>query len=150
MEVVAAAVSAAIALAALVVSIVVARRQTEIQERLAAVEEARRAEEVEARGRARVVVSIQHEKRGERGRDEWLVLHNEGPALARDALVEVEKKKGIPDVIGLGALPVDLQPGQSMRFILTVAMGEGPKMPVTVRWTDSAGNHEELWTLLTF
>jgi hypothetical protein len=150
MEVVVAAVSAGIALAALVVSIVVARRQTRIQERLAAVEEARRAEEVEARGRARVVVSIQHEKRGERGLADWLVLHNEGPALARGALVEVEEGKGVPGVIGLDALPADLQPGQSLRFILTVAMGDGPTMPVTVQWADSAGSHREPYTLLTF
>jgi hypothetical protein len=133
-----------------VVSIVVARRQTGIQERLAAVEEARRAEEVEARGRAWVVVSIQHEKRGERGRDDWLVLHNEGPALARDALVETEEGKGIPDVLGLGTLPADLQPGQSMRFRVTPAMGDGQTMRVTVQWTDSAGSHKEPYTLLTF
>lgn len=53
-----AGVSAAIALVALVVSILVARRQTAIQERVAAIEEARRAEEVEARTRARVTASI--------------------------------------------------------------------------------------------
>ena len=40
MEVIVAAISAGIALAALLVSIAVARRQTGIQERLAAVEEA--------------------------------------------------------------------------------------------------------------
>ena len=64
-----AAISAALSLAALVVSVILAwrqtdlqlrsvilaRRQTDIQARLAAIEEARRAEEVEARGRARVI-----------------------------------------------------------------------------------------------
>jgi hypothetical protein len=106
-EVVVAAISAGIALVALVVSILVARRQTTIQERVAAIEEARRDEEVEARTRAHVTASIAHARgtegvvrsgvRSGEGLVEaapgpmvvWLVLRNEGPALARDVeLVE--------------------------------------------------------------
>jgi hypothetical protein len=163
-EVVVAAISAVIALAALAVSIVVARRQTAIaseqtaiQKRLAAIEEARRAEEVEARGRARVTASL--------ARDEQpgfvvrsgqlapkpiplrLVLHNDGPALARSVYIAVEEGADRPQVLGLEALPIDLQPGQSMTFIVTVGLRSMPRMRVTVRWTDEAGDHEEPFTL---
>jgi hypothetical protein len=159
-EVVVAAISAAIALAALVVSIVVARRQTAIQERLAAIEEARRAEEVEARGRARVTASLaRDEPQGVMVRAGQLapkpvplrlVLHNDGPALARSVQLAVEQGPGVPQVLGLEALPVDLQPGQSMLFIVTVSLRSTPTMRVTVRWTDEAGDHEEPFTLQAF
>ena len=142
MEVAVAAISTAIALVALVVSIVVARRQTAIQARLAAIEEARRAEEVEARTRARVMASVAQEER-DRGRKEWLVLHNEGPALASG--VQVDLQEG--PVIGLEALPVDLQPGQSTRFPVLFGLGEVPILRITVRWADETGDHAEPYTL---
>ncbi len=159
MDVIVSAIGAAIALVALVVSIAVARRQTAIQERLTAIEEARRAEEVEARARARVTASFESEDRqvvqveprnlvlGNR-----LVLHNEGPALARDVKAEVASEGGGegPEVFGLEeALPCDLQPGQRMPFRVTTTLGDSPTIRVTVRWTDDAGDHEELFKLLT-
>jgi hypothetical protein len=143
------AISVGIALGALVVSIVVARRQTGIQERLAAIEEARRAEEVEARTQARVTASLVHEQLDARRRDTRLVLHNEGPARARNVEAELEEGPQIPSVIGLDALPVDLQPGQQMRFTVAAAMGDAMTFRVTVRWTDEAGDHEEPFTLST-
>jgi hypothetical protein len=141
-EVVVAAISAVIALAALAVSIVVARRQTAIQERLAAIEEARRAEELEARGRASVTASLH------RGLDE-LTLRNEGPALARGVGLEVEEGPHLPPVYGIERLPVDLQPGQRMTFHVPGQQYEAPVIRVTVRWTDAAGDHEEPFTLQT-
>lgn len=149
MEVVVAAISMVIALVALVVSWRVARRQTAIQERVAAIEEARRVEEVEARTRARVTVDVVHEQRDARRRDSRLVLHNEGPALARDVEVEVEEGPQVPSVIGLEALPVDLQPGQQRRFIVAVGVKDATTFRVSVRWTDEAGGHEEPFTLST-
>jgi hypothetical protein len=157
-EVVVAAVTAGIALLALVVSIIVAQRQTAIQERLAAVEEARRAEEVEARTRARVTASIMRVETPPLIRTvasspapiSWpvlLVLRNEGPALARDVQVQVEEAPHVPTVNGLEVLPVDLQPGQPMTFHMPVAMGDAATIRVTVRWTDGAGGHEEPFTL---
>jgi hypothetical protein len=99
-EVVVAAISAGIALAALAVSFVVAKRQTATQERLAAIEEARRAEEVEAQGRAHVSVSIARPGPAETVASTvapvtvswhvWLVLRNDGPALARGVEVTDE------------------------------------------------------------
>jgi hypothetical protein len=138
------AVIAAIALAALIVSWWVARRQTAIQERVAAIEEARRAEEVEARGRARVTASLE---RG--GGRLQLVLRNEGQAVARSVKAELEQGPRTPAVLGLEDLPVDLQPGQPMPFPIPMALGDATMFRVTVRWADEAGDHEKPYKLST-
>ena len=160
MEVVVSAISAGIALIALVVSIVVARRQTAVQERLAAIEEARRAEEVAARGRAWVTAVIErpeHElsivtkasaspTRPPVGYPPVvLVLRNEGPALARSVLVEIQQGSR---PMGLEVLPVDLQPGQPMRFPIVRDLHDKTTMRIVVGWTDDDGNHQEPFTLL--
>lgn len=161
METEVAAIAAAIAFAALVVSIVVAIKQariateqTAIQKRLAAVEEARRAEEVEARTRARVTVTIV------RVDDRpavsvisypsppgWLILYNEGPVLARSVELVPEQGPGVPPIVGIEALPVDLQPGQQMTFQVPVTPETAAMLRVTVRWADGAGGHVEPFTL---
>src|SRR5215212_2766264 len=114
MEVAVNAVTAAIALAALVVSIRVSRRQTRIQEqqtgiqeRLAAVEEARRADEVAARGRAQVTATIQPGRLADQGPGVRmvLVLRNDGPAVARRVLATVEERPGTPRPLGVGGTP---------------------------------------------
>jgi hypothetical protein len=151
-------VDTVIALLALAVSIVVAvwqartareqtaiaREQTAIQERVAAIETARRTEEVESRDRARVTASFQP-----RGPDSQLVVHNEGPAIGRDVEVEVEEGPGVPPVFSLEGLPNDLQPGQPMTFQVPVSMGEAAPLRVTVRWNDGAGGHEQAYTFQT-
>jgi hypothetical protein len=157
-DVVVAAVSASIALAALVVSILVARRQTAIQERVAAIEEARRAEEVDARRRARVTASIAVSGAAEPVMGTvtapvvswhvWLVLRNDGPALARGVEL-VDEGPQAPRVMGLDLLPVDLQPAQQMVFPIPVGHADDPIVRVRVRWTDEAGKHEEPYTLQT-
>jgi hypothetical protein len=143
-EVVVNAITAAIALVALVVSFRVARRQTAIQERMAAIGEARRAEEVEARRLAQVTASFQP-----RGPDSQLVVHNQGPATARDVEVEVEEGPGVPPVFSLEGLPNDLQPDQPMTFQVPMSMGEAAPLRVTVRWHDGAGGHEQAHTFQT-
>jgi hypothetical protein len=129
----------------------IAREQTTIQQRLAAIEEARRAEEVAARaeeaaarGQARVPASI---RRG--GAEDGLVLHNEGPALARGVRVQVESLDGdpLPTFDGIEVLPVDLQPDQQLVFLILRAMADASTWRVTVRWTDEGGDHEEPYTL---
>ncbi len=154
MEVVVAAISGGIALLALVVSIVVARRQTAIQERVAAIEEARRAEEVEARGRARVTAGIVYvDARPAMAAvtypppDRLLMLRNEGPALARDVALQLEEGPGVPLIRDIQVLPADLQPGQYMGFPIPVKPEDDAMVRVTVCWTDGAGDHEEPFTL---
>jgi hypothetical protein len=160
-EVAVQAVTAAIALAALVVSILVARRQTRIQEqqariqaqqtgiqeRLAAVEEARRTDELAARERARVTADVWREGPDDRKRSLRLVLRNEGPAIARGVNVTVDDSPQTAGLIGLEVLPADLQPGQVMKFIITMGLGDRPTLQVIVRWTDAAGDHEAPYTL---
>jgi hypothetical protein len=143
MEVVVAAISATIALVALVVSWRVSRSQIAIQERVAAIEEARRAEEVAARGQARVTASILDEG--------WsrLVLHNEGPAFARGVEADIVSLDGdpVPPFNGIHALPMNLQPDQAMEFSFEVTLAEARTVRVTVLWADEAGKHEEPYML---
>jgi hypothetical protein len=144
-ELVLSGISVFIAVVALVVSVIVATRQTAIQERVAAIEEARRAEEVAARTRAQVTARILH---GEP--DPELVLRNEGPALARGVDAHVgyfDVDNVFPPVIGLDLLPADFQPGQEMRFSIPMALGDPVMLRVLVRWTDGAGEHEEPFAL---
>lgn len=137
-----AGISAGIALAALVVSFVVARQQTAIQERLAAIEEARRAEELDARTVAQVTASMG------RPLDPHLILRNHGPAVARGVELEVQQGPRIPQVQGLTeALPADLQSDQELAFHVPVDLAIARVFRVTVRWTDGAGDHEELFVL---
>jgi hypothetical protein len=138
-------VSAAISLAALVLSRRVARQQTAIQEQLAAIAKARRDEEVEARSRAQVTASIDRE-----GSRTTLLLRNQGLAAAREVSIDVASLDGHrpgPSVNGQEVLPVDLQPGQPLRFGIPVALGDPVAFRVTVSWTDGAGRHAEPFAL---
>jgi hypothetical protein len=143
-----AAAGVVIALIALVVSIVVARWQTAIQERLAAIEEARRAEEVEARSRAHMMASVIRE-----GSRTTLVLRNPGAALARDVDIDVVSLDGHrqpPTVNGRDILPVDVQPGAVLRFGIPVSMGDAVAALVTDSWTDEVGGHKEPFAVQLF
>jgi hypothetical protein len=150
-EVVVAVISAVIAVLALAISTEVHLRQTAIQERVAAIEEARRTEEVEARGRAWVTASVARSGRTEPiigtgtaaivSWQVWLVLRNDGPALARGVELTDEGPQA-PRVMGLEILPVDLQPAQQMVFLIPVGYGTirlctsgsaGPMRPASTR-----------------
>jgi hypothetical protein len=140
-----------VAVVALAVSGAVARQQTRIQERLAAIEEARRREEVAARSRAEVTAALRPDERDHRGRNLRLVLRNEGPAIAYTVKAKVDEGTKIPTVHGLEALPVDLQPGQEMKFPVAAAMGDMPTFGVLIEWSDElAEDNGRRWTLQTF
>jgi hypothetical protein len=137
-----------IALAALLFTYRVSRRQTElaqqqtdVQARLTAIEEGRRAEELDARQRALVRADI--------GRG-VLMLTNSGQALAREvrcAVTSLEEGVQPATIFGLEQLPVDLQPRQSMTFDYAKALGEAGLVRVVVTWIDDAGEHEVPHTL---
>jgi hypothetical protein len=74
-------------------------------------------------------------------------VHNEGPAVARGVTVEIDKRPQTPDVLGLEDLPVDLQPTQERRFLVSVGLMEVPTIRLTVRWADDAGDYEVPYTL---
>ena len=124
-----------------------AQQQTDVQARLTAIEEGRRADEVEARRHARVVPAF---RRPEPNRLRF-VLTNQAPAPARDVRCQLEALDGRqpPRVVGLEALPVDLRPGQSMEFIASAGLGMSPRIRAVVTWVDDAGEQEEPFTLNT-
>lgn len=152
------AIIAALALAALIVSIIVARKQVKytreqtwiaheqsaMQAKLTVIEEARRMEEVDAKGRAKVVPSFEPSN---------FVLHNQGLAIARGVKVELHAIDGNDEAADLGfipdldRLPVDLGSGQRMRFGTAIAMETPTTVPVDVKWTDEAGPHAESFAL---
>ncbi|HEY5990494.1 MAG TPA: hypothetical protein VIV12_29505 [Streptosporangiaceae bacterium] len=143
-----------IALAALLYTHKVSRRQTnlaqqqtDVQARLTAIEEARRADEVDARRRARVVPAFW---RPESNRLR-LVLTNEGPAPAREVGCDLAPLDGrqLPRVMGLEALPVELRPGQPMEFLATAGLGMSTLIRAVVTWVDDVGEQEESFTLNT-
>jgi hypothetical protein len=156
--VVIAAISAALSLSALGISVflarrqsdlqaalsILARRQTDLTVRVAAIEEARRTEEMGARRRARVTARFD-------ASFQVLTLTNHGPATARDVSVEVRPVDGVePIALDLGGLPVDLRPGQQV--FLDAKPGSqdaGATITATVRWTDDAGAQDELFVLNT-
>jgi len=144
-----------IALAALLSAYRVSRRQTElaqqqtdVQARLTAIEEGRRADEIDARRRARVVPAFW---RPEPNRVRF-VLTNQGQAPAREVRCKFDALDGAqpPRVIGLEeALPVELRPGQSMEFAASAGLGMSTLLRAVVTWVDDAGEQEESFTLNT-
>jgi hypothetical protein len=170
--VVVAATGAALALAALAVSVLLARRQADleaaeevlgrrqadlqdrvaaledrfvdVQDRVAALEEARRAEAAAAGRRARVTARFDRSFR---------VLHlvNDGPGAARGVTVELRPiGDGRPPALDLGGLPVDLRPGQQLFLDAEQPSPDGvAAMTATVRWTDDSGPRDETFVLST-
>ena len=163
--VVVAATGAALALAALAVSVLLIRRQADLeaveevlarrqadlqdrvadlQDRVAALEAVRRAEAAEAGRRARVTARFDRSFR---------VLHliNDGPAAARGVTVELWPiGGGRPPALDLRGLPADLRPGQ--RLVLDAeqsSLDGAPSMTATVRWTDDTGAQDETFVLPT-
>jgi hypothetical protein len=143
-----------IALAALLYTYRVSRRQTElaqqqtdVQARLTAIEEVRLAGEIDARRRARVVPAF---RRPEPKRVRF-VLTNQGLAPAREVRCKLDALDGQepPRVVGLEALPVELRPGQEMEFPALTGLGMSTLIRGVVTWTDDAGDQEESYTLNT-
>jgi hypothetical protein len=142
-----------IALAALLYTRTVSRRQTElaqqqtdVQARLTAIEEGRRADEVEARRHARVVPSFRRPE----PKQLRFVLTNEGAAPAREVRCNLEGRDGRhpPQVMGLED-PVELRPGQPMAFVASAGWGMSVEIRAVVTWVDDAGAQEEAFTLNT-
>ena len=136
-----AAAGAALSLAALAV---LARRQGDLQARVAAAEAARRADEAEAGRRARVTARFDPSFG-------VLQLANDGPAPARGVTVEVRPiGDGPAPALDLTGLPVDLRPGQRLLLDSRHRSPDGAAgMTATVRWTDGTGVRDETFVLTT-
>jgi hypothetical protein len=152
------AIGAALSLGALVISVilawrqadvqavlvVLARRQADIQARVAAIEEARQAKEAEARRQAQMTATFDVSFR-------VLMLTNGGPAVARGVTVEVRPiGDGEPPALDLRDLPADLRPGQQLFLDARPASPDcAASMMASVRWTDDAGAQAETFILNT-
>ena len=125
-------------------SVLLARRQADLQDRVAALEEARRVELAEAGRRARVTARFDRSFR---------VLHlvNDGPAAARGVTVELRPiGGGRPPALDPGGLPVDPRPGQQLFLDAEQPSPDGAAaMTATVRWTDDSGAWDETFVLST-
>ncbi len=123
------------------------KEQTALQAKLTTIEEARRAEQVEARQHARVTVSISRVRNLH-----WrLELTNESPAVARSVTLEISSATEAkpPQLLGGEGLPADIHPGQSLPFDLLASVAEATLLNALVRWTDDAGSQEATYPLRT-
>jgi hypothetical protein len=113
-----------------------ARRQTDIQERLLALETARDEAHSRHTQRANVRGAIQKS-----GRDWRLIITNDGPAMARNIRVELD---GGP-MLAHTLVPrnqnevTKLAPGVNARYLLAPAMGKPMTVEVRVTWDDDSG-----------
>lgn len=134
------------AVAALLVSIVVAVHQHNLALRLGNIEIDRRGDEVRRQRTATVVPTMERDQ-DSRGRPRRrLTLTNRGEAVAREVNFSVEGRGGrVPRiVIAEGVLPIPtLGPGADFPFVVSASIPVAPAIDVTVQWLDDEGAHEE-------
>lgn len=117
----------------------VSHRADAIQERLAAVEEARREDELAEQATASLSVEfVEHGRNSKR-----LVVHNFGPARARgiDLVLDCNEKDG-PWLHAAPFPDLDLLPGQTFEIPAMTAGATPPSVNGTLSWTDDGGRHE--------
>jgi hypothetical protein len=108
-------------------------------------EERKRQELAEAAGK-KAKLRVHHENSSN---EDYLVVTNEGPALARWVGIEVVGVDGgdrLPQlVVPPGQLPVEeLRLGDPVRFLLGIAYGDGHSLLVRLTWDDDEeGRHDE-------
>lgn len=142
-----------IALAALVIAVLVgvaqyrlqkatADAQRQLQERLAAMEEERRSEEVANRSTAVVVCEKRKEPTSKGRLATWIVFRNIGQAAARDVWFEREPLAGLITGDENADYP-RMAPGQEWKILADPTMGDPERITFQYGWTDDAGDHQE-------
>ena len=135
-----------VSLLALVVSGLVGLSQWQVSKRLAAIEEARRSDEVSAAKRARIVARIDHEQ-SSRGThlNHFVVLKNDGAAPAKNVTIEAVLNR--LEFFGVESpIPV-LGAGQEFRFQVVAFVDGDPTFSLTVTWEDDLGPSSSEFTL---
>jgi hypothetical protein len=144
----------AISALALLASSVAYVRQHRLQARMAAIEEARREEEVASRLKADVTAEFESETReGSRSKNYWLVLINRGPAVARDVdftFIPPEKGEAPEPLDHDHSFPLSLDPEQRYRIICVVVMGTAASVQVKIDWKDDRGPQTKTLVLTIF
>jgi hypothetical protein len=142
-----------IALAALVIAIWVGvahyrleklsgTRQLDIQGRIAAIEEAKRDEELANRAAARVVCEKREEPRSNGTIATLIVFRNDGAAAARDVWFEREPLSSLISGSEDARFP-RLMPGQEWKILADPTFGLPDRIAFRFGWSDDAGTHEE-------
>ena len=143
-------VSVAISAAALGFAVYTWRRQSEVQGRLAAIEEDRRAEELASRAKADVVPSFERRpSRGQRPRA-VLVLWNRGQAVASEVMVEFPVlQEGRSSPLLDNPFPVSIGRDQTIELPVAFVWGDPSLLPVRITWVDESGHHDETFDVST-
>lgn len=147
--------TAALALSAgsLLVSLGVAWKQHQLALRTAAIEEARRKEEIETKKTADLVTFFEQERystasfgQPQTATTTYFVVKNVGAAPARYITVSVERDDppDYDDGYNLTKTPLSyLDPGQDIRNHVFVYAGKENRCLVTLRWTDDRGPQQK-------
>jgi len=141
-------VASSVALLALVSTVVLGRRQMQLQKRVTAIEEARREEERRLQHQASVEAHFYKERVSLAPFDPkfWIDLRNTGLAPARNVTISVANadKHLRPGVtVDPEALPIPwLHPGQAVHIELDVIPGAPPPPDMVVAWVDGEGAQE--------
>jgi hypothetical protein len=130
-------------------------RQHGLQQRLAAIEEDRRREEVASSLQADVGARFESYLSSTTPANEnyQLVLSNAGQARAESVTVELVGpiEGNAPDLVMRGhSFPIALDPGQEYTIADVVAMGTPPSVEVLLRWEDGTGSREKTLNLTLF
>jgi hypothetical protein len=130
-------------------------RQYGLQQRLAAIEEDRRREEVASRSQADVGARFESylSSTTPAHRNYQLVLSNAGQARADEVTVELVGpiEGNAPDLMKSGhSFPIALDPGQEYAIAAAVVMGTPPSVDVLLRWEDGTGSREKTLNLTLF
>ena len=130
-------------------------RQHGLEQRLAAIEEDRRREEVAPRSQADVGARFESylSSTTPAHRNYQLVLSNAGQARAEEVTVELVGpiEGNAPDLMkSKHSFPIALDPGQEYAVAAAVVMGTPPSVDVLLRWEDGTGSREKTVNLTLF
>ena len=130
-------------------------RQHGLQQRLAAIEEDRRREEVASRSQADVGARFESylSSTTPAHRNYQLVLSNAGQARAEGVTVGLVGpiEGNAPDLMMKGhSFPIALDPGQEYAIGAVVVMGAPPSVEVLLQWEDGTGSREKMLNLTLF
>jgi hypothetical protein len=124
-----------------------------LQQRLAAIEEDRRREEVASSLQADVGARFETYLSSTTPADYQLVLSNAGRARAEGVTVELVGpiEGNAPDLVMRGhSFPIALDPGQEYTIAAVEVMGTPPSVDVVLRWEDGTGSREKTLNLTLF
>ena len=141
-----------ISLAALTLAVVSFTRQHGLQKRLAAIEEARREEELGSRLRAEVTAGFESRPTSS-GAGWFFVVRNLGPATARGVGFDLTATEGdVPGLMTQGhAIPIpSLDADQEYAILAAIVLGTAPAVNVRMTWEDETGPREKRLTLPVF